>query len=114
LVMASGRCTFAANNAGIVYLLSRMPPCSRFAFGVYVAADRQTEVIAELEAAQPKIILWDSLAWYARIDDRRFWNRTPILADWIVAHYPIQTTIGQYVVLSSTSLSEISQPEQKR
>jgi hypothetical protein len=104
LVMASGRCTFAANNAGIIYLISRMAPCSRFAFGVYVAADRQTEVIATLETAQPEIILWDSSAWYSRIDDRSFWSRTPVLANWIVTQYPIQTAIGQYVVLSRAPL----------
>jgi hypothetical protein len=114
LVMASDRCTFAANNAGIIYLLSRVPPCTRYAFGAYIAADRQTEVIAALEVQQPKIILWDSLAWYSRIDGRCFWDRAPVLADWIVAHYPIQTAIGQYVILSRVSLSEMPKPEQKR
>jgi hypothetical protein len=105
LVAASGRCTFAANNAGIVYLLSRQPPCSRFAFGTYIAADRQAEVIAALQAAQPGIILWDSSNWYSRIDNRSFRDRTPVLADWIESHYPVRTTIGGQVLLSRTALA---------
>ncbi len=104
LVTASGHCTFAANNAGIVHLLSRMPPCSRFVFGTYIATDRQTEVIADLEAAQPEIILWDSASWWSRIDGRSFRDRTPMLADWIEARYPVRTVIGQHVLLSRALL----------
>jgi dolichol-phosphate mannosyltransferase len=104
LIAARGRCTFAANNVGIVYLLSRMPPCSRFAFGTYVARDRQAEVITELEAGQPDVILWDSPDWYSRIDGLDVHARTPLLARWIEDHYPIKTTIGRQTLLSPMPL----------
>ena len=100
VVAASGGCTFAANNAGIVHLLSRRPPCSRFAFGIYVAADQQDAVIAELEAARPGVILWESAAWWSHIDQRDFPARAPVLAGWITAHYPVRTVIGPHVLLS--------------
>lgn len=105
LVSANGRCTFAANNAGMVHLLARVPPCSRFVFGTYVAADRQAEVIGDLQDGKPGIILWDSGSWWSNIDGRDLRNRTPVLADWIEANYPVRTVVGQYVLLSQAPLN---------
>lgn len=104
LVRASDRCTFAADNAGIVHLLSGMPPCSRFLFGAYIARDQQQSIIAELAAARPEIILWDSTAWWAHIDDRDLHDRAPILAAWIEANFPVRTEIGSNILLSRHDL----------
>jgi hypothetical protein len=104
LIAASGRCTFVANNAIFIYLLSRMPPCSRFSAAVYVAPDWQAEVINELEATRPEIIVWESAAFYSSIDGRSIRDRTPELADWIEAHYPVRTAIGPHILLSRLPL----------
>ncbi len=105
LVKASGSCTFAANNLGIIHLLSHMPPCSRFVFGTYIAPDHQQDAIADLETNQPEIVLWDSTSWEAHIDGRSFRDRTPVVADWIEAHYPVRTNVGPYVLLSRAPLN---------
>ena len=104
LVRAAGRCTFAANNAGIVHLLSGMPPCSRFVFGAYVAADQQESIIAELVRGAPEIIVWDSPDWWAHIDGRDFEDRAPVLAAWIRAAFPVRTMVGPHVLLSRRAL----------
>jgi hypothetical protein len=104
LVAASGHCTFAADNTGIIYLLSDKPPCARFAFGTYIAADQQKEMIASLKLTQPAIILWDNIGWWSKIDGRNFVDRTPLLANWIQVNYPVRTTIGREVLLSRAAL----------
>ena len=92
------------SNAGLVYLLSRRPPCSRFAFGIYVAADAQAGVIQELERAQPDVIVWGNASSWSRIDGYDLRRRTQILAAWIEAHFPVRTKIGSYELLSVTAL----------
>lgn len=104
LVRDAARCTFAADNAGIIHLLSGMPPCSRFMFGAYVAPDRQDQVIGELEATQPEIILWSAPDWWAHIDGYAFPDRSPRLAAWIEQNYPVQTSIGVYTLRSRHDL----------
>ncbi len=98
IVRADGGCTFAANNAGLVHLLAGVPPCSRFWFGVYIGPEQQQAVIAELEAARPHFILWDAPMWWAHIDGRSFAQRTPLLAAWIVANYPVEIRAGKQVL----------------
>jgi hypothetical protein len=98
VVRTGGGCTFAASNAGLIHLLSGVFPCSRFWFGVYVAADEQAGVIAELEAARPRFILWSARGWWARIDGRGFADRSPALAAWIVANYPVMLRAGDDVL----------------
>jgi hypothetical protein len=98
LVRAAGRCTFAADNAGMVSVLARQPPCSRFAMGAYVAVSVQNEVIASLEAAKPAIILWDAPDWWAHIDGHRLADHAPALAAWIIERYPLMTSIGNHVI----------------
>jgi hypothetical protein len=98
IIRAGGGCFFAASNAGLIHLLSGVPPCSRFWFGTYVAVDEQAGVIAELEAARPRFILWDARGWWARIDGRGFADRSPTLAAWIVANYPVVIRAGDDVL----------------
>jgi hypothetical protein len=104
LVRAAGRCTFAADNAGMVYLLSGQPPCSRFAVGAYVAAEMQAEVIASLVAGEPSVIVWDAPGWWAHIDGHGLADHAPVLAAWIVAHYPVETRIEGHVLRSKAAL----------
>ncbi len=98
LVRAGGGCSFAANNAGLVHLLAAVPPCSRFWFGIYIAADWQQAVIEELGMKRPRFILWDAAAWWSNIDGRSFAERCPILATWIVANYPLEIRVGTQVL----------------
>jgi hypothetical protein len=105
LVRAAGRCTFAADNAGIVYLLANQPPCTRFAMGAYVAPAVQDEVIASLAATQPAIIPWDAPAWWAHIDGHSLADHAPVLAAWIVQNYPVETRVDGHILRSKASVS---------
>jgi hypothetical protein len=111
LVRAAGRCTFAADNAGIVSLLARQPPCSRFAVGAYIAPSVQDEVITSLEATQPSIILWDGPAWWAHIDGHRLADHAPALAAWIVERYPVTTSIEGHIIRTKMPLPSITDAE---
>ena len=104
LIRARDRCAFVANNAGIVHLLSRTGPCSRFMFSIYIAPRDQQEVIDALNARRPSLILWDSPAFYARFDNRGIRERQPILAAWIETNYPVRTSIGDLTILSREEL----------
>lgn len=104
LVRGASRCTFAANNAGLVHLLSDAPPCSRYMFGAYIAPDRQDAVIADLEAGDPQIILWSAPEWWAHIDGHTFVDRSPRLAAWIDQNFPVETPIGPYLLRSREDL----------
>ena len=64
----------------------------------------QNEVIAELEAAPPAIILWDAPAWWAHIDGHAPLHQAPALAAWIIAHYPVETAIDGHILRSPAPL----------
>lgn len=104
LIRANDRCAFVANNTGIVHLLARTVPCSRFMFSIYIAPHLQNEVIADLSARRPSMILWDNPSFYSRFDNQSIRERQPVLSAWIEANYPVRTMIGQQVVLSREPL----------
>jgi hypothetical protein len=110
VIAARGGCTFAANDDAIIYLLSRIPPCSRFSLGDYVAPNAQASVIGELTAGQPGVILLDSGEWWSNVDGRNFQARAPALASWILEHYPVKTVIGTEVLLTKVPIDPIKIP----
>ncbi len=81
-------CTYSFSNEGLLYLLASTPPCSRFAYPVYITQSQEPLVIAELEAAKPPIILAQSGAWSNAVDGLSLSDRTPQLAEWLKANYP--------------------------
>jgi hypothetical protein len=113
IIAETGGCTFAADNTGIIYLLSRVPPCSRFAFGAYIAVDKQREVIASLKAAKPIVILWSASGWWSKIDGRSFADRAPVLAHWIEANFPEHLQVGQEVLVSHEKLKRLAPGENR-
>jgi hypothetical protein len=92
-------CTYALTNEGLLYPLARTPPCSRFALPSFVANAMEESVIAELEAAAPEALLYDSPNYAARIDGRSLADRTPRIARWVTENYPHREEFeGGYVL----------------
>jgi hypothetical protein len=103
VVRARGqRCTYAFSNDGLFYTVAQAPPCARFAYPVYVAPGYQNEIIADLNRNRPPIVLARSGAEWNSIDGIGLEQRTPVLAEWIIAHYPYRMTFREGYELRST------------
>ena len=105
----SPTCTYSFSNEGLLYLLARTPPCSRFAYPVYIASDKQSDVISELERANPPVVLGQSAAWSNDVDGRGLADRTPELAAWLNERYPYRKMLsGGYEVRSREAPPKIA------
>jgi hypothetical protein len=94
-------CTYSFSNDGLFYAVSGVPPCSRFAYPVYVSPGYQTAIIAELDRNHPPIVLRQSEGWWNSIDGLGLEQRTQALAQWITTHYPYRMTLdGGYELRS--------------
>jgi hypothetical protein len=97
-------CTYSLSNEGLLYVLARLPPCSRFAYPAYVSTGTQAAVIAELQRMGPPIVLASSPYWSNAIDGKTLAMRTPALAAWTAQHYPYRLNLPDGYVLRSRIL----------
>ena len=97
----SPACTYTFSNEGLLYVLANTPPCSRFAYPLYISADNQTEVISEFERSAPPIVLWTSPSWANAILGRGLTRRTPVLAAWVAVQYPYRMTLADGYILGA-------------
>ena len=104
LIAAQGGCTFAANDDAIIYLVSRVPSCSRFSLGDYIAPSAQGSVIEELKASPLQVVPFDGDEWWSNVDGRNFQARAPLVASWILKHYPVKTVVGKELLLTKAPI----------
>jgi hypothetical protein len=94
-------CTYSLSSDGLLYLLARTPPCSRFAYPSYVSLDRQVDVIGELERGNPPFMEVHSSNRSNDVDGKGLAIRAPALSTWIAAHYRNRRTLqGGYELLT--------------
>lgn len=89
-----GACTYAFDNGGAIYHLAGLPPCSATLVPVYAAPERQFQIIAELAARRPPLVIGGSDAWYAAIDGKELAQRTPALHRGLTEAYEPDRRIG--------------------
>jgi hypothetical protein len=102
IAASASRCTYVITNEGMLYFWSGKRSCSRFIYPVYAAPRYGQRIIADLEAAPPDVIVYDSPFWSARIDARPQTRRTPDLMAWIDRHYRFGETINGYILRAAT------------
>ena len=85
-----GRCTYAFDNSGMLYHLAALPPCTAIMIPVYAAGPKEAQLIAELTAARPPLVIGRSTEWNDHIDDQPLDRRTPRLGRWLVANYRLE------------------------
>ncbi len=88
------------SNAMYYYVTDRKNP-SRFYINWYTdPSPYETELLESLKERPPKIVIYSNNTWTDAPDTISMAIRTPKVNEWLLAEYPVSTTIGQTVILS--------------
>jgi len=83
-------CVFDLTNTGLVNAVAGLPSCSRFTYPVYADTDFEDDLISDLRAADPPMIVYRSDHWSYAIDGHPMNERFPKLDAEIQRVYPRQ------------------------
>ena len=87
---SGAECVFDLANTGLVNAVAGLPSCSRFTYPVYADRDFEDELIADLRAADPPVIVYRSDYRSYAIDGKPMNERFPALDAEIQRVYPRQ------------------------
>jgi len=87
-ITAEQSCFFTLTSEAAWPYLLRKPSCTKYYIVWFASAhSRQREIVADLEAARPEFILFDSPAWPTRIDNISQESRFLILRPYLLKTY---------------------------
>ncbi|MEO8153068.1 MAG: hypothetical protein ABI605_08365 [Rhizobacter sp.] len=92
--LAPNDCVFDFTNEGLVTFAARKTNCSDYPYGVYIAPDRQAEVIDQLERRNLVAIVSRDEGWQFNMLNRPMDERLPLIAAYIERHYPEVEVVG--------------------
>jgi len=88
------------SNAMYYYVTDRKNP-SRFYINWYTdPSPYEMELLDSLKKRPPKMVIYSNNTWTDAPDTISMTVRTPKVNEWLLAEYPVSTTIGQTVILS--------------
>lgn len=95
--LPAGECFWTLTSEGIWYHLLDRPSCTRFHQVVYArAADAQAEVVADLERARPRIILFANEEWWNRVDGVPVSVTNARIHAYVLSHYRPWRRVGEH------------------
>lgn len=80
-------CVFELVNAGLIHAVSGLPACSQFTYLIYAGAQNEAQLIADLRAQAPPVIVYSADYWSYSIDGITMAERYPVLDAEIRARY---------------------------
>ncbi len=96
LARADATCVFDMTNAGMINAYTGLPTCSRIAYLFYADARFEQEIIADLLAVDPPVVVYSTTFWWDDIDDMTMSERFPGLDAVVRAQYPVETCADTY------------------
>lgn len=92
-------CVLLWSNEGVFATALRRPFCTRYMYPVYAAASREDELLRQIAAAPPAVVIFDSPFWSMNIYGRSMQQRLPAVDRYLRSHYQFTDRDGYKVGL---------------
>ena len=90
-------------NEGVLQLIARKRWATRFSYAVYAGPSYEEQLLQELKALDPQIIVSRPDAWSMNIDGRPMAERLPAVAKYINTHFILSSTSNSYILYQRQS-----------
>lgn len=107
LRQGGGSCTYVFDNSAALYHLSALRPCSPVMMPHFVVGENEAEVIADLQAAMPPLVIGRSTLPSNWLDGVAMEQRLPALNRWLLRNYRFHQAINGIEIWRRSGLNKL-------